>query len=123
MALVYHEPFAGVEGASEAGSARLDARATWEGSRLSALPARWGEVVVRISVDFEHPSRAWWENGGQELWDGITEGFEETKVVLDDDLAASWLAAAKRIPGWDAGPDYAPHPFTQAPVDPDEQFE
>jgi hypothetical protein len=82
-----------------------------------------GEIVVRLSVDFEHASRAWWVNGGQELWDGITEGFEETKVVLDDDLAASWLAEARRIPGWDDGPDYAPHPVTAAPVDPDEQFE
>ena len=79
--------------------------------------------MVRLSVDFEHPSRAWWANGGQELWDGITEGFEDTKVVLDDDLAASWLAEARRIPGWDDGPEYAPHPVIAAPVDPDEQFE
>jgi hypothetical protein len=120
---VYHESLVGVEGAPETGRARLGARAGCEGSRLPALPTRRGDVVLRLAVDFEHPSRAWWENGGQELWDGITEGFEESKVVLDDDLAASWLAEARRIPGWDDGPEYAPHPVTVAPVDPDEQFE
>ena len=32
--------------------------------------------MVRLAIDFEHPSRTWWEKGGQELWDGITEGFD-----------------------------------------------
>ena len=79
--------------------------------------------MVRLSVDFEHSSRTWWENGGQDLWDGVTAGFEESKVVLDDDLAASWLAEAGRISGWDDGPEYAPHPITATPVDDDEEFE
>ena len=79
--------------------------------------------MVRLSIDFEFTSRTWWENGGQELWDGIAEGFDGSHVVLDPSLAESWLAQARDIPGWDAGSEYAPHPVTAAPVDPDEQFE
>jgi hypothetical protein len=79
--------------------------------------------VIRLSVDFEHPSRTWWENGGQELWDGVVGGFEESKVVLDDDLAASWLARARAIPGWNDGPEYARHPIAATPVAEDEEFE
>lgn len=66
--------------------------------------------MKKLSIDYEHASREWWESGGQELWDGVTEGFEQTSVILDDDLATSWLAAASSLPGWDAGPEYAPHP-------------
>jgi hypothetical protein len=76
--------------------------------------------MIRLSVDFEHPLRTWWERGGQELWEGIIEGFEDTSVVLDDDLAESWLAEARRIPGWDAGPDYARHPIVARPLAEDE---
>lgn len=78
--------------------------------------------VIKLSVDFEHPSRLWWESGGQDLWDGLTGGFEENAVVLDDDVAASWLAEAARIAGWDGGPAFAPHPIAAQPLaddDPD----
>jgi hypothetical protein len=76
--------------------------------------------MVRLSVDFENPSRIWWERGGSELWDGITEGFDGSAVVLDDDIAESWLAEARRIPGWDGGPEYAPHPIAVSNVDEDD---
>jgi len=66
--------------------------------------------VVQLVIDFEFPSRAWWERGGQQLWEGIAESPDAAKVVVDEDLAASWLAQAARIDGWDAGPEYAPHP-------------
>jgi hypothetical protein len=66
--------------------------------------------VKKLSIDYEHASREWWESGGQELWDGVTEGFEQTSVLLDDDLAASWISTASSIPGWNEGPEYAPHP-------------
>ncbi len=75
--------------------------------------------MTRLSVDFEHSSREWWEHGGQELWDGIGEDFEENAIVLDDTLAESWLAEARKITGWDAGPEYAPHPIIAAPADED----
>jgi hypothetical protein len=67
--------------------------------------------MKRLSVDFEHASRLWWESGGQELWDGITSGFDECAVTLDDDVADSWLAEAARIAGWSDGPEFARHPI------------
>jgi hypothetical protein len=78
--------------------------------------------MKRLSVDFEHTSRTWWESGGQELWDGITEGFDGSSVVVDDDLARSWLAEAGRLPGWEDGTEYAPHPIRCSEVDEDEEF-
>ena len=78
-------------------------------------------MLVRLAIDFEHPARGdWWENGGRELWEGAVEGFDTNAVVLEEPLARSWLAEAARIPGWDAGPDYAPHPIRLEPVDEDE---
>jgi len=76
--------------------------------------------MIRLATDFEHTSRIWWEAGGQELWDGITEGFDGSKVVVDDDLAKSWLSAASAIKGWNDGPEYAPHPITIHQMEEDE---
>lgn len=76
--------------------------------------------MVRLAIDFENPCREWWENGGRELWDGLLEGFEENDVVLDESLAQSVLARAAAIPGWNDGPEYAPHPLIVKPVDEDE---
>lgn len=73
--------------------------------------------MIRLSVDFENEVRAWWEEGGQELWDGISEGFDGSSFVLEESLAESWLEAARKIPGWDDGPGYAPHPVSASPVD------
>ena len=78
--------------------------------------------MVRLSVDFECPARSWWEQGGQALWDGIAEGFDGSSVVLDESLADSWLAEARKLPGWNEGPDYAPHPVAVSPVADDEDF-
>jgi hypothetical protein len=78
--------------------------------------------MIQLSVDFEHSSRTWWEQGGQDLWDAISAGFGESVVVLDEDLAASWLAEARKIPGWDDGPEHAPHPVTSRPIEDDEDF-
>ena len=76
----------------------------------------------RLSVDFEFPSKTWWESGGRELWQGIAEGFDGGSVVVDDDLAESWLAEARRIPGWDDGHEFAPHPISLSDVGEDEDF-
>ena len=43
--------------------------------------------MVRLSVDFEFTSRTWWDSGGQELWDGIAEGFDGSAVILEESLA------------------------------------
>jgi hypothetical protein len=77
--------------------------------------------VVRLAIDFEFPSRDWWESGGQQLWEAIAESPDATKVVVDEDLAASWLTQAARISGWDAGPDYAPHPVRALPLPEDDE--
>lgn len=78
--------------------------------------------MTKLSVDFEHPSRQWWEAGGQELWDGIIEESGASSVVVDDDIAQSWLSHARNVPGWDVGPEFAPNPIasrTLADDDPD----
>jgi hypothetical protein len=73
--------------------------------------------MIRLSVDFENTSEIWWEQGGQELWEGIAESFDDNSVIVEESLAKSWLAAASTIPGWDDGPDYAPNPITGVEVD------
>ncbi len=78
-------------------------------------------MLLRLAIDFEHPSRRWWESGGQELWEGAVEDFDTHEVVLEASLAESWLEAAAAIPGWDDGPEYAPHPVQAKPVDEDEE--
>jgi hypothetical protein len=77
-------------------------------------------TLVRLAVDFEFTSRTWWDEGGDDLWQGIAEGFDGSSVVVDEPLANSWLEQAQRILGWEDGPDYAPHPVRASPVDDDE---
>ena len=48
-------------------------------------------ALTRLAVDFEHSDRTWWEAGGRALWEAITEGFGENAVVLDAEVAKSWL--------------------------------
>lgn len=76
---------------------------------------------MRLVIDFEFPSRDWWESGGQALWEGVAESADAAKVVLDDHLAASWMEQAASIQGWDAGPEYAPHPVRAIPLAEDEE--
>lgn len=78
--------------------------------------------MVRLSVDFEFASRTWWNSGGQELWDGIAEGFDGSAVILEENLAKSWLIQAREVPGWDDGHDYAPHPVGLSEIDEDEEL-
>lgn len=76
--------------------------------------------VVRIAIDYEHSARTWWESGGHELWESIIEGFESGSVVLEESLAHSWMETAAKLPGWDDGPSYAPHPVRIRAVNEDE---
>jgi hypothetical protein len=77
--------------------------------------------VKRLAIDFEFSSRIWWDNGGQELWDAVTEGFDGSGVVVDDDLATSWIAQARALPGWDDGAEYAPHPIRWSDLSEDDE--
>jgi hypothetical protein len=76
--------------------------------------------MVKLAIDFEHPSRRWWENGGQSLWEGLLDDLGGSSVVLDDHVAESWLAEASRIPGWSDGPEYAPNPVRASRADEDD---
>jgi hypothetical protein len=75
---------------------------------------------MKLAIDFEHPSRLWWESGGQQLWDGLAEAFDGSSIVVDESLALSWVEEARKIPGWDAGPEWAPHPVRVSPLAEDE---
>jgi hypothetical protein len=77
--------------------------------------------MVKLTIDFENPGETWWKEGGRDLWQSLLEGFEESAVVLDQSIAESWLAEAARIPGWDDGPEYAPHPVRIVQVSEDEE--
>jgi hypothetical protein len=72
--------------------------------------------MTRLAIDYENPARTWWESGGQELWDSLLDPGENS-VVLDDDVARSWLKEASQIPGWSEGPEYAPHPIVSGEAD------
>ena len=76
--------------------------------------------MTKLGIDFENTDRLWWESGGGDLWEGITGDRDAGSIVVDDDLAASWLLAAERLPGWATGPEYAPHPVRAAALSSDD---
>ena len=76
--------------------------------------------MVRLVIDFENSAPEWWENGGRDLWESVVEGFDNSDVLLEESLAQSWLRQAAQLPGWDGGPDYAPHPVRLQEIDEDE---
>lgn len=78
--------------------------------------------MKRLKVDFEFTSKIWWTNGGEDLWNGISEGFDGSEIVIEESLAQSWISEARSIPGWDDGSDYAPNPVALADVNEDEEF-
>jgi hypothetical protein len=77
-------------------------------------------MLVRLAIDFENPSRKWWDGGGRALWETLLEDFDSSSVVVEESIARSWLAEAARIPGWDGGQEYAPHPILLKTIDEDE---
>jgi hypothetical protein len=74
--------------------------------------------MLKLAIDHEFESRTWWESGGQRLWDAISDG--SGSVVLEDDIARSWMEQASRLPGWNEGHEYAPHPIAAAAFGEDE---
>lgn len=52
----------------------------------------------------------------------MVEGFDGGSVVLEEPLARSWLEQASQLPGWNEGPEFAPHPIAVATVNDDEGF-
>ena len=78
--------------------------------------------MVRLAIDFENTNQEWWDAGGRELWESLLEGFDNNDVLLDESVADSVLAQAAEIPGWEGGPEYAPHPLCVKPIDEDEEL-
>ena len=78
------------------------------------------EIMIKLAIDFENPGKLWWESGGRDLWESITEGFDNNDVAVDESIAESWIAAAAKLPGWTGGPEFAPHPVCLKEVDEDE---
>jgi hypothetical protein len=76
--------------------------------------------LLRLSIDFENPAEQWWECGGRDLWESLAEEADASAVVVEDSIARSWLTQAAAIPGWDDGPEYAPHPVCTSDVADDE---
>lgn len=76
--------------------------------------------MVKLAIDFENPGQEWWDKGGRDLWEAILEGFDNNAVVVEVALANSWLAQAARIPGWEGGPEFSPHPICLKVLDEDE---
>jgi len=77
-------------------------------------------VLVRLAIDFENTTKSWWDDGGRELWEGLAEAPDASQVVVDAELARSWLEQARAIPGWDDGPEFAPNPVCLREVADDE---
>jgi len=80
------------------------------------------DEMVRLAIDFENPAPQWWASGGQDLWEALVESFDGNDVVVDRSLADSWLAQAAGLPGWQGGPEWAPHPICIKPIDEDEDL-
>ncbi len=78
--------------------------------------------MVRLAIDFESPSPKWWDGGGRDLWDAILEGFDNNSVVVDRGIAESWLAEAAKLPGWNDGSEYSPHPIRIDEINEDEDL-
>ena len=74
--------------------------------------------MLKLSIDHEFVSRTWWESGGEGLWDAVSDGAGS--VVLEDDIARSWLEQASRLPGWSDGHEYAPHPIAASSLSDDD---
>ncbi|HJO24789.1 MAG: hypothetical protein QF890_01150 [Myxococcota bacterium] len=78
-------------------------------------------ALVRLAIDYEFSSRQWWDQGGQDLWEALADASETAAIVLDEALADSWLAQAGSLPGWNDGPEYAPHPIAVSPADEEDE--
>jgi hypothetical protein len=78
--------------------------------------------MVKLAIDFENPAAEWWDSGGRDLWEALTEAFDNNDVIVEASIASSWLQQAATIPGWEGGPEYSPHPICKKQVDEDEEY-
>lgn len=78
-------------------------------------------ALIRLVIDYEFSSREWWEGGGQDLWEALADTSGTAVVVLEESLADAWLDQARALPGWNDGPEYAPHPVAASPADEEDE--
>ena len=78
--------------------------------------------MIRLAIDFENPGTEWWESGGRDLWEALSEGFGENAVAVEASIANSWLAQAATIPGWEGGAEFSPHPICLKEINDDEEI-
>lgn len=79
------------------------------------LAGGWTEMK-RIAVDFENSAEAWWDAArsadGRPAAMNVLLYTNETDVTVSDDAALDLIAWAESLPGWNDGPEHAPHPLT-----------
>lgn len=69
--------------------------------------------VVKVMIDYNNQSTAWWENGGSDLYNDYLHTKDKYGyLTLDPKTAKAFVTRAKDIKGW-YSPDtpYAPNPL------------
>lgn len=69
--------------------------------------------VVKVMIDYNNQSTAWWENGGSRLYDEYIHTKDKYGYLsLDKETAKTFVTRAKRIVGWySSDTPYAPNPL------------
>lgn len=67
-----------------------------------------GASLVALSADDENNAEAWWS-----ALDGEPHGLDLDALRRDEGVVAdaATLERLRGLPGWEGGPDYAPHPL------------
>lgn len=69
-----------------------------------------------IAVDYKNSAERWWDAARNCIALPLSIGDlivgDKDEVTLSEEDAAAALAWARSLPGWDGGPEYAPHPLT-----------
>lgn len=79
--------------------------------------------IWTIEVDYEHNAEAWWEAARElaaakpaSVFARLLRELESNDAVkCDDGEARAFEDAASRLPEWNTGPKYAPHPVILTP--------
>lgn len=78
-------------------------------------PVWWlSEVSVEFAVDEENSGDEWWDAARDaDAPDGLVDLIDgtDTDATLSGEDAVAALAWCQSLPGWNGGPEYAPHPL------------
>ena len=72
--------------------------------------------MVKVQVDYENNAEEWWEAardaaGAPAGIVSLLDNVGQDSVYLSDTAAEDVRRWAASLPGWDGGPEYAPHPL------------